>query len=91
MKIHSLTSPPPPNLAGALEEFEYSFLYPLGPKQKFRISHGREYLPFFRAMGEATLLVAQHAGTCWGRWYCSADGPDSHKRRRAGVTRVLSV
>lgn len=66
MRIHSLTSPPPPNLACALEEFEYSFLYPLGPKQKFRISHGREYLPFFRAMGEATLLVAEHAGDVLG-------------------------
>ena len=66
MKIHSLASLPPPELGIALEEFEQSFLYPLGPKQKFRISHGREYLPFFRAMGEVTLLVAEHAGRVLG-------------------------
>ena len=66
MTIDSFTSPPPADLATALEEFEQSFLYPLGPQQKFRISHGRQYLPFFRAMGEATLLVAQHAGTVLG-------------------------
>lgn len=66
MTIDSFTSPPPADLATALEEFEQSFLYPLGTQQKFRISHGREYLPFFRAMGEATLLVAQHAGAVLG-------------------------
>ncbi len=66
MTIHQLSSPPPPELATALAEFEESFLYPLGPKQKFRISHGMEYLPFFRAMGDAMLLVAEHAGQVLG-------------------------
>ncbi len=66
MTIHQLNSPPPPELGIALEEFEQSFLYPLGPEQKFRISHGREYLPFFRAMGEATLLVAEDKGQVLG-------------------------
>lgn len=66
MTIDSFTSPPPADLATALEEFEQSFLYPLGPQQKFRISHGREYLPFFRAMGETTLLVASQAGAVLG-------------------------
>jgi GNAT superfamily N-acetyltransferase len=66
MTIHQLSSPPPLELGIALEEFERSFLYPLGPKQKFRISHGREYLPFFRAMGEVTLLVAEHEGQVLG-------------------------
>ncbi len=66
MKIHQLSSSPPPELGIALEEFEQSFLYPLGPEQKFRISHGREYLPFFRAMGEVTLLVAEQAGQVLG-------------------------
>ena len=62
MTIHELSSPPPPHLGIALEEFERSFLYPLGSQQRFRISHGREYLPFFRAMGQVTLLVAEHEG-----------------------------
>lgn len=66
MTIHLLSTSPPPNLGIALEEFEQSFLYPLGPEQKFRISHGRDYLPFFRAMGEVTLLVAEHAGQVLG-------------------------
>lgn len=66
MMIHLLSSPPPSDLSIALEEFERSFLYPLGPEQRFRISHGREYLPFFRAMGEVTLLVAEHAGQVLG-------------------------
>ena len=66
MRIHEFHSPPPSELGIALEEFEQSFLYPLGPEQNFRISHGREYLPFFRAMGEVTLLVAEHAGQVLG-------------------------
>ena len=66
MTIHQLSSPPPLELGIALEQFEQSFLYPLGPEQKFRISHGREYLPFFRAMGEVTLLVAEHEGEVLG-------------------------
>ncbi len=66
MTIHQLSSSPPLELGIALEEFEQSFLYPLGSQQRFRISHGREYLPFFRAMGEVTLLVAEHAGEVLG-------------------------
>lgn len=66
MTILELNSPPAPELGAALAEFEQSFLYPLGPDQKFRISHGQEYLPFFRAMGDVTLLVAEHAGRVLG-------------------------
>ncbi len=66
MTIHPLSSPLPPELGIALEEFEQSFLYPLGPEQRFRISHGREYLPFFRAMGEVTLIVAEQEGEVQG-------------------------
>lgn len=66
MTILTLDSPPPPELADALAEFEQSFLYPLGSNQKFRISHGKEYLPFFRAMGEVTLMVAEHEGNVLG-------------------------
>lgn len=66
MTILELNSPPTPELGAALAEFERSFLYPLGPNQKFRISHGQEYLPFFRAMGDVTLLVAEHEGRVLG-------------------------
>ena len=66
MTILELSSPPTPELGTALAEFERSFLYPLGSDQKFRISHGQEYLPFFRAMGEVTLLVAEHEGRVLG-------------------------
>ena len=48
-----------PRLAGALERFERQFTYPLGPGRSFRISHGDDYVRFFRAMGEARCFVAE--------------------------------
>lgn len=58
MTILTLTAPPPADLANALDRFERQFVYPLGPGRSFRISHGRDYLPFFQAMGDARVLVA---------------------------------
>lgn len=58
MTIRTLTAPPPADLAAALDRFERQFVYPLGPGRSFRISHGRDYLPFFQAMGDARVLVA---------------------------------
>jgi hypothetical protein len=58
MTTQLLTEPPPPELATALESFEAQFRYPLGPGQQFRISHGRDYLPFFQAMGRAGVRIA---------------------------------
>ena len=66
MKIHSFREAPPEWLGSALERFEHQFQYPLGKDGTFRISHGREYLPFFAAMGTATLLVAEQAGAVLG-------------------------
>jgi len=66
MKIHSFRETPPEWLGLALERFEHQFQYPLGASETFRISHGREYLPFFAAMGTATLLVAEQAGAVLG-------------------------
>ena len=66
MKIHSFRETPPEWLGLALERFEHQFQYPLGSGETFRISHGREYLPFFAAMGTATLLVAEQAGAVMG-------------------------
>ena len=66
MKIHSFREAPPEWLGLALERFEHQFQYPLGTSETFRISHGREYMPFFAAMGTATLLVAEQAGAVMG-------------------------
>lgn len=67
MKIHVLpASGPSSELAAALERFEASFRYPLGGHGHFRVSHGRDYLPFFVAMGEARVLVAERDGEVLG-------------------------
>jgi len=59
LKLHHLQEPPPAWLGEALERFEQQFQYPLGTTQRFRISHGRDYLPFFQAMGNASVLVVE--------------------------------
>lgn len=66
MKIHELTGPPAPWLGAALEQFEAAFRYPLGPAQSFVIEHGRDYVTFFQAMGEAHVFVAERAGAVLG-------------------------
>jgi len=66
MNLHCLHAEPAAWLGEALERFEQQFDYPLGPDQRFRISHGRSYLPFFQAMGRACVLVAESAGEVLG-------------------------
>lgn len=66
MNIHTLHEPPPAWLGEALERFERQFDYPLGDGGRFSISHGREYLPFFAAMGDATIIVAEAEGAVLG-------------------------
>lgn len=66
MRIVSLFQVVPSTMAGALSEFEEEFNYPLGSACRFRISHGDDYLGFFRAMGEATLVVAEDGGEISG-------------------------
>lgn len=66
MNLHCLHDAPPAWLGVALERFESQFWYPLGPERRFRISHGRDYLPFFQAMGHATVLVAERSGDVLG-------------------------
>jgi hypothetical protein len=66
MTVHCLEHPSEPLLAGALERFERQFDYPLGPQARFRISHGRDYLPFFRAMGNARVLLVEQSGEVLG-------------------------
>lgn len=66
MTIHSLHAAPAEDLSRRLTMFERQFEYPLGSDNHFRISHGSDYTRFFRAMGEATCLVAEHAGRVSG-------------------------
>lgn len=66
MIVRSLTHPICRSTLDELAQFEQQFQYPLGPDSHFSISHGSEYLPFFAAMGAATLLVAEHLGTIVG-------------------------
>ena len=62
MKLHWLEQPAPAPLGQALERFEAQFRYPLGPQASFSISHGRDYIHFFAAIGAATVLVAEDQG-----------------------------
>ena len=59
MNVHALETVASSRLAGALDRFERQFTYPLGPGRSFRISHGDDYVRFFRAMGEARCFVAE--------------------------------
>ena len=63
MNFHYLREAPEPWLSQALQQFEKNFTYPLGSESSFQISHGASYLPFFQAMGEATVIVAEMNGT----------------------------
>lgn len=51
MTLTILEEKPSAEMAGRLEQFELLFTYPLGPTQRFRISHGNDYPLFFRAIG----------------------------------------
>ncbi len=66
MTLHCLREYPSPWLAEALERFERQFDYPLGESSRFRITHGRDYLPFFQAMGRAQLYVIERQGKVLG-------------------------
>lgn len=66
MNLHILDQPPAQWLGEALEQFEREFLYPLGASDRFSISHGRAYLPFFRAIGDPCVLIAERSGQVLG-------------------------
>lgn len=66
MNILQLEAAPAASLAARLAEFEKCFSYPLGASSRFHISHGADYPRFFRAMGEATCLVAEDDGEVCG-------------------------
>lgn len=92
MTLHTLHEPPPAWLGEALERFERQFEYPLGAGGRFSISHGRDYLPFFAAMGDATVIVAEAGGEVLGtlarveRWMLCR-----HERRRVHYLCDLKV
>ncbi len=58
MKVRSHHSPLSGSLNAALAEFEEDFTYPLGDSARFRISHGDDYMAFFRAMGDAVAVLS---------------------------------
>jgi hypothetical protein len=66
IRLHTVRDVLPAGMGDALAAFEGQFDYPLGTHCRFRISHGRDYLPFFKAMGAATLLVAENNGAVVG-------------------------
>lgn len=66
MTITELHGPPDADLSSALTAFESQFHYPLGSDQSFRITHGKDYPRFFRAIGEATSFVAIQDGAVTG-------------------------
>ena len=66
MSVHCYRSFVPSHASAALSEFEWEFIYPLGLESRFRISHGDDYLGFFRSMGEATLIVTEDMGRITG-------------------------
>jgi len=66
VNVRELMEPPAEWLGEALARFELQFRYPLGPTRSFRISHGRDYLAFFKAIGEARLFVVERRGTVLG-------------------------
>ncbi len=66
MILHRFSTRIPQEVGAALAAFEREFSYPLGSFGRFRISHGEDYLPFFRAMGEAELLLLEEAGAVQG-------------------------
>ena len=66
MNVLELMEPPAEWLGDALAQFELQFRYPLGPTRSFRISHGRDYVTFFQAIGEAHLFVGERRGTVLG-------------------------
>lgn len=66
MNILRLDGPPTPALSAALQSFEREFTYPLGESRRFHISHGDDYLRFFRAIGRARCFVAEDGGVVVG-------------------------
>jgi predicted N-acetyltransferase YhbS len=66
MNLHCLESSPPEWLGVALEEFEQQFAYPLGAGASFHVTHGRQYVAFFQAMGEVLVVVAEKDGDVLG-------------------------
>ena len=58
VEVRALTAPQLSLRQEPLASFERSFVYPLG-HDHFHLDHGRDYLAFFRALGEPFPYVAQ--------------------------------
>ena len=66
MNLHRLEASPPEWLGVAMEQFERQFSYPLGDCASFHVVHGRQYVAFFQAMGEAMVFVIEREGQVLG-------------------------
>jgi hypothetical protein len=66
MSVRAIVEQPSRQIADALARFERVFSYPLGASTRFRISHGEDYVRFFRAMGQGTVFVAERNGEVLG-------------------------
>jgi len=66
MRLARFTTSMPDAMRKAMAEFEKEFTYPLGDACRFGISHGEDYLAFFRAMGDAELVTAVEDGRVLG-------------------------
>ena len=69
MNVHALETVDSAPMAGALKRFERQFTYPLGSGRSFRISHGDDYVRFFRAMARRAVSWRSENKECW---VCSA-------------------
>ncbi len=70
LKTKLFISTIPDDLNQALLEFEKGFQYPLSKEVSFLISHGPDYLRFFKSLGEVVLAVSFYnekvVGVCVG-------------------------
>lgn len=66
MNYCQITDKPNIHLANALAQFETQFTYPLGVEGRFRISHGEDYMRFYRSLGDAACFVVEQAGEVRG-------------------------
>ena len=93
MKIQTIQSQPDAELSAALERFEAAFRYPLGESAWFRISHGKDYTRFFRAIGNARCFIAREGSDVIGTItssICRIRTPDG-KFQRGGYISDLKV
>ena len=66
MVIHEIDANSPPELQRRIQEFEASFVMPLGNGRAFRIDYGADRTAFIRTLGESRSFVAESDGRITG-------------------------